>query len=686
MNSHQQTGLEAISSDVAMPPRSPGATEVFRKNGKSLNRQVGLLLIALSLALSALSFATQKLVVLPAFGDLENEAARRDVRLCTGALNRDIELISNLANDWSAWDDAYRYVQGKYDLFEKVNLIDESFSNSKLNVIALFDEKKGLVWEGGRSLETLEKVDFSSLFAILTDPKSDLLDYGDPEDSKQGILLTDLGPVLTAIRPIITSKRAGPIRGALVMGRLLTEDEIGGLAKRAQANLALWPVTDKGIPENARALLDDGLIGTTEVAILAGDSHMLQAFQVIPDISGNPALLLRINVPRTITSQGKIAVTVATSSSIVGGLLMVVGAGWMIRRLVIKPVELMAAHALEVGEKGNLKSRLGFARGDEIGVMANAFDHMVESIAESRRKLLEAAHRSGMADVAGEVLHNVGNAMNSANASLERLEENAAGPKLDGLRKANALLQSQSGRSAEFFAHDPRGPKLIDYFGKITESLQHESGENRQILGRLRETICHIQRIITLQQTNARPSYFVQEVDARELIAEAIEINRALIEAASIEMDIRVVDLPHLTLCKSKVSQILVNLIKNAVEAMKNHPGQRRLSVVAWVAEENGLGIEVGDTGVGIKETDRSSLFTQGFSTKTDGNGIGLHFCANALHSMGGRIMIHSDGPELGTVARIWLPGVISTDEAQPSPSQAPLSESKRIPKTVMAV
>jgi hypothetical protein len=53
---------------------------------------------------------------------------------------------------------------------------------------------------------------------------------------------------------------------------------------------------------------------------------------------------------------------------------------------------------------------------------------------------------------------------------------------------------------------------------------------------------------------------------------------------------------------------------------------------------------------------------------------------------MGGRIMIHSDGPELGTVARIWLPGVILTDEAQPSPSQAPLSESKRIPKTVMAV
>ncbi len=407
---------------------------------------------------------------------------------------------------------------------------------------------------------------------------------------------------------------------------------------------------------------------------------------MISDISGNPAILLRVNVPRTITSQGKVAAAVATLSSVAGGLLMVVGAGLMIRRLVIKPVELMAKHAREVGEKGNLKSRLGFARDDEIGVMANAFDHMVESIAESRRKLLDAAHRSGMADVASEVLHNIGNAMNSANASLERLEENAAGPKLDGLQKANALLQSQSGRSAEFFAQDPRGPKLIDYFGKITGSLQQESGENRQILGRLRETIRHIQRIITQQQSNARPSEFVQELDARELIAEAIEINRDIIEAGSIEMDIRVADLPKLTLCKSKTSQVLINLIRNAVDAMKNHPGQHRLTVVAKLAEENGLAIEIGDTGVGIKETDRPSLFTQGFTTKTDGNGIGLHFCANALHSMGGRIMIHSDGPGLGTVARIWFPGVIPSDEAQSSPSQAPLSGSKRIPKTVMAV
>jgi hypothetical protein len=53
---------------------------------------------------------------------------------------------------------------------------------------------------------------------------------------------------------------------------------------------------------------------------------------------------------------------------------------------------------------------------------------------------------------------------------------------------------------------------------------------------------------------------------------------------------------------------------------------------------------------------------------------------------MGGTIMFHSDGPGLGAVARIWLPGVIPSDEAQPSPPQAPLSDSKRTPKIVMAV
>ena len=679
MSSHHQTRPEIASLTSGNTPLHTAARSP-RKTGKSLNRQVAFLLIGLSIAFTALSFATQKLIVLPAFEDLEHEAAKRDTRLCTGALNRDIELISNTTNDWAAWDEPYQYIQDRNATFQEEILIDESFSNSKLNVIALFDDKRQLVWGEGRDLETLEKVDFSNFFTTLANPQNAFLDFKNTEDSKQGVLLTELGPVLMAVRPIITSKREGPIRGSMVMGRLLTAAEISGLAKRAQIDLALWSVTDKSMPESARGLIAGGLVGTTEATIIPAGSDMLNAFQVIPDISGNPALLLRVDVPRTITSQGKVAATVATFSSILGGLLMVVGAGWMIWRLVIKPVELMAAHAREVGEKGNLKSRLGFTRGDEIGVLANAFDQMVGAIAESRRALLDAAHKSGMADVASEVLHNVGNAVNSANASLEKLEENAAGVKLDGLQKANSLLQSQSECAAEFFARDPRGAKLIDYFGKITESLQHESGENRQILGRLRETICHIQRIIALQQANARPSDFVQEVEVKELIAEALEMNRALIEASSIEIDMRVMDLPELSLCKSKMSQVLVNLIKNAVEAMTGHPGQRRLSVVVGVVEGNGLGIEIGDTGVGIKETDRPSLFTQGFTTKAEGNGIGLHFCANALHSMGGRIMIHSDGPGWGTVVRLWLPGVIPVNAEQapqanltPRPNGSPL-------------
>ena len=106
MNSHHPIGPEIVPLAGKNSSRLAAAKTPL-KTGESLNRQVAFLLVVLSIAFAALSFATQKLIVLPTFDDLEHEAAKRDTRLCTGALNRDIELISNFTNDWAAWDDPY---------------------------------------------------------------------------------------------------------------------------------------------------------------------------------------------------------------------------------------------------------------------------------------------------------------------------------------------------------------------------------------------------------------------------------------------------------------------------------------------------------------------------------------------------------------------------------------------------
>ena len=72
--------------------------------------------------------------------------------------------------------------------------------------------------------------------------------------------------------------------------------------------------------------------------------------------------------------------------------------------------------------------------------------------------------------------------------------------------------------------------------------------------------------------------------------------------------------------------------------------------------ENEKLVIEVTDSGLGIDPANASSLFSSGFTTKPNGHGFGLHFCANTISAMGGSLTARSDGVGKGATFRIELP------------------------------
>jgi C4-dicarboxylate-specific signal transduction histidine kinase len=94
---------------------------------------------------------------------------------------------------------------------------------------------------------------------------------------------------------------------------------------------------------------------------------------------------------------------------------------------------------------------------------------------------------------------------------------------------------------------------------------------------------------------------------------------------------------------------VLVNLLKNAEEAMAENPlSGRSLRVSIGVDGEGRPTLSVADNGHGIATDNRERIFAHGFSTKTTGRGFGLHSCANSMTEMGGRLEVSSDGPGTG--------------------------------------
>jgi PAS domain S-box-containing protein len=116
--------------------------------------------------------------------------------------------------------------------------------------------------------------------------------------------------------------------------------------------------------------------------------------------------------------------------------------------------------------------------------------------------------------------------------------------------------------------------------------------------------------------------------------------------------------LPAITLDRVQVQQVLVNLVRNAIEAMEVVPdGPRALQIRSYCDGLDAIGVEVRDSGPGIQNADR--LFEPFFTTKPDGMGMGLAICRSIVESHGGRLSL-DNGDTRGTVVKFTLPTSVS--------------------------
>jgi signal transduction histidine kinase len=102
---------------------------------------------------------------------------------------------------------------------------------------------------------------------------------------------------------------------------------------------------------------------------------------------------------------------------------------------------------------------------------------------------------------------------------------------------------------------------------------------------------------------------------------------------------------------------MLVHLVKNAVQAMSSTAeGSRILTLTVRAEGPEEIEFRVSDTGEGIPPENLDRIFTFGFTTRPDGNGLGLHSCANDAHRLGGRIRVRSQGVGKGASFSLVLP------------------------------
>lgn len=349
----------------------------------SLKVRIVFFLIIVVLLYVFAEYLVQQVAVLRKFEQLERDLAFRNLSRCVKAIERECDHLKIFTNDWSVWDDTYEFIEKVDQRYIASNLYWEVYVQNRLNYISFRDTKGNAVWEHGYKLDSREpvEIDVSIPFQVFDDVLTRAGSEG-PAAARAGLVQTTAGPMLVAICPILRSDGSGPVRGALLMGRLYTQEVQDLLREQVDLDFAVEPLSEK---EDAESLVSGHVVEKT--------SDRLVLATILSDLAGHPLMLLRLNFPRFVWIEGRKSARIAYVLTIGAGLATLFVLMFSLQRVVVKPVLELTDYTREVKLGEPVTPPVLASREDEIGQLAKAFQSMLERLEhdfELRRRAEDA--------------------------------------------------------------------------------------------------------------------------------------------------------------------------------------------------------------------------------------------------------------------------------------------------------
>lgn len=320
-------------------------------------------------------------------------------------------------------------------------------------------------------------------------------------------------------------------------------------------------------------------------------------------------------------------------------------------RSIFRPLEQMN-QTMQCVEDGDTGARVGpVAARDEIGALAGHLDELLDVIGEKTQVLQRWAN-----ELDAKVIERT-RELAQSNASLKLAQEQ--------LVKSEKL--AAIGQIAASVAHEINNPIAViqGNLDLLRETLGPQAAPVKAELQLVDQQIERMRLIVTQLLQYARPTEYagyVEAVDVNQVLENSLVLVAHLLARTHIEVARELQATARAGINPQELQQILINLLINAIQAMpeggtlrlrtrdrKDMPGDSRAGVL----------VEVSDSGPGLSERVKERLFRPFFTTKNDGNGLGLWISLGLVERYGGSIE-GLNRRELGEDAsgaafRIWL-------------------------------
>jgi signal transduction histidine kinase len=361
---------------------------------------------------------------------------------------------------------------------------------------------------------------------------------------------------------------------------------------------------------------------------------------------------------------------------------------------ITKPI-IKLADAAGMIAKGDFSQHMDTSQKDEIGVLAVSFNKMVvdfqqmiisrdreiterrqaeeklitykenlEQMVVERTRELEAAQRelvnkaleAGRAQLSAMVLHNIGNAMTPVGVYVEGMKSDELARITAYLEKCYKDLCDHKGDLLRYVTDDARGKEVFSFMGTLFDSLKTHTGQTAHAVNKIDKSVSYISDILTLQQSYAaRETEMKERADLNRIIEDAVKMQEGSLEKRGVCVEKSLeAHLPKLCIDKSRLVQVLVNLIKNSYESFDQLADQNQEKRIMFKSFHEGgrIGFEINDNGPGIATDEIASIGELGNSHKGS-SGFGLYYSKAFIEANNGTLTVSSPGKGKGATVKI---------------------------------